>query len=237
MGMSLHYAIVKDNNDPDEKGKIQVQILPEMKDMEDSHLPWVRPFINTGMSTNQFSHSIPENDSSVWVVFLDTTLREGYFLTGAFIDGYFDFDSIKSSLDKISELSDTSYANIRFQRFPDGTITFHNDDTGEIGVYHSSGKYIVLDNNGDVTVDAGSVTFTGDHTIDGSLQVGNGASAVTLYDGLVSAMNTLLAALSTHVHPVPLFGSVGPSLPPLSTYIDSTVIGLGAAESSSTTTD
>ena len=66
MLMSLHYATVIDNNDPDKKAKIKVRILPEMKDFAEDKLPWIRSFMNEGMSDEQYSYNPPENDSKIW---------------------------------------------------------------------------------------------------------------------------------------------------------------------------
>ena len=233
MRLSLHFADVIDNNDPNQKAMIQVRILPEMKDFDEAKLPWVRPFINTGMSEDQYSMNLPENDSKVWVVFIDEFFREGYYLAGAFIDGFFDFSAVQTSLNKIAELSDTTYNNIRFNRLADGTVIFHNDNTGEVGIYHSSGKYIVIDDSGDITIKA-DVKVTGNAEITESLQVGSGSQPLTLYTSTEAAMATLLLALSTHVHPDPLTGSVGPS-PTLG--LTTSTIGLTAAESQKSSSD
>lgn len=216
----MHYATVIDNNDPDKKAKIQVRVLPEMKDMEESKLPWVRPFLNAGMSATEYDYNPPQNDSKVWTVFTDKFFKHGMYITGSFIDGFFDYSSIETALGNISELSGTDYDKLRFNRLPDGTIIFHNDDTGEVGVYHSSGKYILIDENGDIKITS-DINQIGDLFIDGKLEVGtSGTEPLMKWTSFQTAMNTLLVALSTHIHADPLTGSTGPPFPgsPLTTY-------------------
>jgi len=235
MELSLHYATVVDNNDTDQKAKIKIRILPEMKDFDDAKLPWYRPFFPDGMSADQFSYNPPENDSKIWVICTDKFLTDGYYLAGAFIDGFFDFSSVQSDLQNISELSNTDYDKLRFTKMPDGTIIFHNDSTGEVGVYHNSGKYVIIDNNGDVHISSdfyniGDFDIDGDLTVSGSGSFGSATQPVTLFTALQTALNTLLVTLSTHVHTDPISGSTGPPTPPLTTYTSGSVIGLDSAE-------
>ncbi len=230
MQLSLHYATVIDNNETNKKSMIKERILPEMKDFDSNKLPWVRPFINQGMSEDQYSFNPPENDSKIWVVFTDKYFKEGYYLSGSFIDGHFNYTSVQTDLNKIAELSNTAYPNIRFNRLPDGTIMFHNNSTGEVGIYHSSGQYVVIDNTG-------AVTISKNLDVDGTLEVGTGSQPLTLYTSLESAMNILLAALSTHVHVDPLTGTTGPPTAPLLTYVNGSIIGLDLAESQKSSSD
>lgn len=241
MQVSLHYATVIDNEDSDQKAKVQVRVLPEMKDMDEDKLPWVRPFINPGMSENSYGYNVPEVDSKIWVVFIDKYFHDGYYLTGSFIDGFFDFSSVQSDLNDVTELSDKSYANIRFTRLPDGTVIFHNDDTGEVGIKHSSGKYVVIDDSGDIHISGdatiqgdqtveGDSTIEGDSTVQGDLAVGSATQPLTLYTSLETALSTLLTILAAHIHVDPLTGTTGPPQPPLTTTTTAT-IGLSNAQS------
>lgn len=151
--MKLYYATVVDNDDQnhdDEKqlSRIKVRALPEMNGIEEDHLPWVRPFLPIGMSASHFSHTPPENDSKVWVIFIDDYFKNGYYLTGAFIDGFFDFSTIEDDLGNISESIDLTYPNLKFYYLPDGTIIFYNSDTGDKGIYHSNGSYDISTSDG-----------------------------------------------------------------------------------------
>jgi len=236
MHLSLHYATVVDNDDSDKKAKIQIRILPEMDGFEASKLPWYRPFMNEGMTADQFSNNLPAVDSKIWVVATDKLMIDGYYITGSFIDGFFDYSTIQTALDNVAELSDSTYANIKFNKYTDGTVVFHNDDTGETGIYHSSGKYIVIDVDGLTTVN-GSVTVKEDGIVEGSLAVGSAAEPAVMWTSFKTAMSLLLTALSTHVHTDPLSGSTGPPLPPLTTYATTGApLNMDLAESQDLTT-
>jgi hypothetical protein len=151
--IKLYYAEVIDNDDQNHDdgkklGRIKVKVLPEMKDIKDSYLPWIRPFIQKGMSSSQYSYHSPEVGDKIWVIFLDDYWKEGYYLWGAFIDGFFDYASIESDLGNIAESIDTTYPNVKFYYTPDGSLFFLNTDTGDKGFLNSNGLYVIIDTDG-----------------------------------------------------------------------------------------
>ena len=151
--LKLYYGEVINNDDSSEKegklGRIQVRLLPEMKDIPTTFLPWIRPFMSEGMSSDHYSFNSPEIGDKIWCLF-DKYFKEGYYLRGAFIDGFFDYDSVTSSLSNIDETITTTYPHLKFKKFKDGSIEFHNTDTGEIGVYHNTGSYFLMDADGNI---------------------------------------------------------------------------------------
>ena len=147
--LKLYYAEVVANDDqtaPDatKLSRIKVRLLPEMKGIVDSYLPWVRPFLIGGMSATNFSHNPPEIGSKVWCLFTDNTFHDGYYLSGAFIDGFFQPTTVDTSLANITEVVTTVYPNLKFYLFKDGTILFENSSNGDVGVYQNSGSYIFI---------------------------------------------------------------------------------------------
>jgi hypothetical protein len=155
--IKLYIAEVVDNDDQnsddgEKLGRIKVKLLPEMKDLKDSNLPWVRPFFQIGMSSSQFSYSSPEVGDRVWVFYIDEYLKNGYYLWGSFIDGFFDFSTISDELGNIAESPDTTYPNLKFFYIPDGSILFWNTDTGDKGVYNSNGSYIFISADGQIYI-------------------------------------------------------------------------------------
>ena len=145
--LKVSQATVVSKDDPDQKGRIQVRVYPELSRVDKRLLPWVRPFLGEGMATDHFSFSPPNVDSTVWVVFLDDYWKNGYWISGQFIDGFFDYTSVKNEVDSIAEMGDTTYPTIRFYRMPNGSIYFSND-SGEDGIFHGSGSYLLFDVNG-----------------------------------------------------------------------------------------
>lgn len=146
----IYKAKVISIEDEDEKGRIQVQVLPQFKSVDKEILPWARPLFMQGATENHFSFHPPEVNSMVWVVFLDEYWKTPYWLPGQFIYGFFDYSTVKDSLDNISELSDTTYPNISFTKLPSGDIFFYNKDSGEEGIFHNSGAYTIYDTDGNV---------------------------------------------------------------------------------------
>jgi hypothetical protein len=147
--LKLYYATVVDIEDPDEKGKIQIQILPELESVKESSLPWAMPWFNRGMSADEYSFSVPPVDSKIWVL-VDDYWTEFYYLTGTFIEGYFDYSSVKSEIDNIDEVSETTYPNINFMLFENGNILFQNISNGDTGFLHKSGNYYVINSDGEM---------------------------------------------------------------------------------------
>jgi len=161
---SIHWfnAIVESNNDPDVQGKVQVRLLPDFKDVDSSLLPWVLPFHTQGMSKESFSFHPPQVNDEVWVIYLDVPFfREGYYFTGQFLRGFFSYGTVKNVLSAVTELSDSTYPKLAFELFPNGNVVFHHLVNGDIGVYHKSGTYTIIDQNGNVKMNSvGAITLT-----------------------------------------------------------------------------
>jgi hypothetical protein len=156
----IYYGTVVDNDDSSETGgklgRVQVRLLPEMKDIKESMLPWLRPWLMGGMTEDTFSGNIPEVGSKIWCIFTDKCFHEGYYFCGAFIDGFCDYAGVESDLSGMSDAPDTTYPNLKFVRYEDGTIEFHNSDTGDHGVYHSTGSYFIINEDGEIYIYSGS---------------------------------------------------------------------------------
>lgn len=141
--MKIQKAKVMSIDDPDSLGKIQIKVIPEMEGVDDDLLPWVRPFSIGGMSKDHFSFNPPPVNSMVWVGFIDKYFKKGYYISGQHIDGFFSYVSAKNKADQTGD-SNTSYPNLRFYLFEDGGIVFHNSETGNFGVVHNGGSYILV---------------------------------------------------------------------------------------------
>ena len=159
--LKFYYGEVIANDDqlaPDatKLSRVKVRLLPEMKDIADIYLPWVRPFFAPGMSALNYGHNPPEVGSKVWCAFPDNTFHDGWYIGGAFIDGFFQPSTVDSTLATITESPTTAYPNLKFYKFKDGTILFENSLTGDVGIYQKSGSYVFIKSTGAVYIYSGS---------------------------------------------------------------------------------
>lgn len=146
----IKIAKVIDNVDPDELGKIQVRILPEMIDVTDDLLPWAACYQNgIGITDNSGIHKIPEKDSFIRVIVEDWPYMQVIrYISDDYIEGKYIYS--KFSDVSIDELEEQTYPQPIFQRFEDGTIEFHNSSTGEHGTYYKNGSYFIHDSSGNL---------------------------------------------------------------------------------------
>ncbi len=176
--LKFFYAKVIANDDTSELGgklaRIQVKILPEMKDVADKYLPWIKPFTTNGIN-------VPAIDDYVWVVFVDKFFRTGFYINDKlFLENFFDYSTIETSIKKITEIGTVTYPDLKCRQYEDGTIEFHNVSTGAHGVYHKSGAYQIIDPNGNIYLKDASGN-----------KVSMNSSGITL-DTLVSGKNITL---------------------------------------------
>lgn len=145
-------AIVTNIEDPNQKGKVQVRVLPYLKDVKEDLLPWYDPFVGVG-STDEVSFNPPKVGSNVIVLYKDT-FQYGFYIGQDYIEGFFDYASIESKLSGVTELSDTTYPNLHFKLTEEGNLYFHNVNTGDEGTLHKSGSYTMFDAQGNIIANA-----------------------------------------------------------------------------------
>lgn len=217
MNLNLRYATVIDKNDPDKKGRVQVRILPELKDVKENFLPWADPFI-VGSDSGNFASHLPE-DGSVVKVLVDKDFKYFYYIGGAYIEEVFDYGSIESSLGGVEELSSTNYPEINFQKLSDGSIFFHNALSGDLGILQSTGSYVVINDSGEMYINVGGTKLS---IIDGEVSfatdlvklTGDSDSAV-LFSQLNTALSNFVTTLTSHTHTDPVSGATGPPNTPI----------------------
>lgn len=152
--IKIYYGIVVDNNSENKNQSskdsyIKVRIIPELKDVGENDLPWVRPFTGLGMGLSLFEHNPPEINDNVWVFFKDEPYwKEGFYISGRYIDGLFDYTKWDDG--KIPDKDTSAYPNPRFWYIPDGSIFFIDYDTGDKGVLNNNGTYILMKGNGEI---------------------------------------------------------------------------------------
>lgn len=141
-------ALVVDDDDPDQLSRVQVRVFPELKDVEQSLLPWAKPVSHSlGQGSGHGVHHPPEIDSFV-VVEIKQNWDSFYYDGDKYIEGYAQYGNFTAP----SEIGTQTYPQPRFTLFKDGSVHFINTETGEQGVVTSTGTKIVSDANGKVSI-------------------------------------------------------------------------------------
>ena len=141
----IYKGIVVSNNDLEKLGRLQVRLNPEFKDVPEDLLPWLRPFLY-----QDITNVLLEEGAQIWCFFLDDYFKQGYWISTQHIDCYFNYDEVFSQLNSISDLDLQEYPQPQFQRFSNGTIFFNNTITNDIGIFHTSKSYCMIDSSGSI---------------------------------------------------------------------------------------
>lgn len=159
MDLKLYTAKVISIDDTEKKGAIKIQVLPELKDVKTSDLPWAVPFISLN-STSVFSNDLPEVNSIIRVL-IDKYWKRFYYLGNEFFYNIFNYDTVNTKLGDASEITNKDYKNLKFHLYKDGGLEFHNNQDGSHGFIHKSGSYSVFDSSGKIYLDSSSIELNG----------------------------------------------------------------------------
>jgi len=143
-------AKVVDINDENETGKIKVRVYPELIDVDEDFLPWASYYSNSinGTSESVGEHTFPEVDSWVRVFIEDyPVFQRVRIISNDYVEGLYIYKKAEG-LTEITELDEQTYPQPIFKFYKDGTIQFHNTDTGESGTLYGDGSYQIKDKNG-----------------------------------------------------------------------------------------
>lgn len=223
--LKTYKATVENLEDPLKKGKVQIRILPFMNDVKAEELPWYD--LLTAGNPNQVKYDPPKEGSIIRVLPLSNSFRRGYVLSPDFIEGFFDYEKVESALGGISELSDSSYDNIRFYLMENDNIEFYNRLSGEQGVFHNTGSYTLFDSEGNVHIYTQSkeVNIYNDNNAltlkeDGTIEVG-GTNTLTMYQNLNTQLQTLLQNINLELAKIATgIASAGGGYSPTSLTLD-----------------
>lgn len=138
--LSLFKATVVSNDDPDQTGKVQIRIEPELTDVPENDLPWAVPFISEA-SSSTVQKQVFVVGSVVWVL-IDSLWQRFYYLGNKYFESHFSFSQVHASLAQLS--ADTTYKDLEFTLAKDGSISFHNVATGDCGYLHATGSYLLI---------------------------------------------------------------------------------------------
>jgi len=246
--LKLYIGKVVSTQDPEEKSRIKVRLLPEMADAQEGFLPWVYPFMLKSMTSDSYSHEFPEEDSLVWCFFTSNSFHTGFYISAVFLEDVFDYSVIENTINNIEEINNPTYPQAQFSRYADGTVIFRNITTGETGIYHSSGTYTVIDDEGSVFVkgvkdiklynenavfemsEDGTVELSNDSgagntfTItDGTFQFNGSGETLVKFSQLKTILGAIFQLYDTAVYTDPLSGVAGPIMVPNKPTFDSQI--------------
>lgn len=227
---TIREAQIVSLNDPDQLGKIQVRILPEMLNFKTSDLPWAGKYNQgTGCSADVGLHELPEINSYVRVIIEDwPLLKRIRYISDDYIEGLYVY-SKSSDLDSITELGTQTYPQPFFKSYKDGTIEFHNSTTGEHGTFFSNGEYYLKDATGNIFVNTKAKSckvYNNNGYLElksnGNLELNGNTKHLVTWEQLDAAINTavtgFISQLNLHTHPTAASGP--PSPPTVSMTLD-----------------
>lgn len=223
ISFNLYTGKVISTDDEDKLGRIQIKILPEMKDVSDNDCPWIEPFFGNS-SEDEIIQDFPPIGTWVWCL-CDKNFYDKYYLHRRNIKGTYDFDIIKDLLDKLSDAdsSDSDYQYLKFYLYEDQSLMFHNTNNGEHGFLHKDETYTLFDKDGNYFIYGKDkdITFyndktkilaesNGDTSIEndnssikilnnGNIEINGNADYVTAFDDMKSAFDTLKGDMNTFI--------------------------------------
>jgi len=134
---------VLDNADPDNLGRIKIEIFGVFDDIDASSLPWAVPafplFVGSGSGFGNFA--VPEVNSHVWAFFEGGDYNQPvYFAEAA--------DAVRG----IPSEALTNYPDRRVMKTKNGIVIYIDDSSKEIKIDHPEGAYILIDETGNVKI-------------------------------------------------------------------------------------
>lgn len=138
---NVHIGIVVDNNDPEKRKRIKVQIDPWYY-LPTEKLPWVKQDGNgsVGNSPDETIHSVPEVGADVSV----------YFKNGDPDDPV--YKGVETTEANKCSLFDEDYPHTHGEKDSIGNFTMHNKKTGISLWHHNSGTEVQYDPDGSFTI-------------------------------------------------------------------------------------
>lgn len=205
-------AKVIKNNDENQLGKIQVRIYPELIDVDEDFLPWVDFYSNSlnGTSEDSGEHIFPEVGSWVRVFVEDyPVFHRVKIISNDYVEGLYIYKKAEG-LTEITELDAQTYPQPIFKFYKDGTIQFHNTDTGESGTLYGDGSYQIKDKNGNFfSYSINEHKFYNDNgyiklTNDGYVDLNGGDRTLVTFSELKTALNNFKTSIegkiASHSH-------------------------------------
>ena len=168
-----HIGIVADNNDPEKRKRLKIQIDP-WDYLEDADLPWVKQEGDgsVGCSPSESSHHIPEIGSEVTVYFKNNDPNDAVY-TGVetteanrctlFDEGYPNSYGSKDSVGNYEITNKDSKTTVR--QYASGT-TVRSESDGTYTIETKEGNYIQIDGNGEVWIKGPKIHICADDDVE-----------------------------------------------------------------------
>ena len=148
-------AEVVDVADEEEKGKVKVRIIPELNEVSEDLLPWVRPRkqSETGVSAGVGEHNVPDVGSIVLVVIYSEDWSTIDYTTDSLsLPSLYPYEEAVAELDAVADKEAFEYPQPAFRRTKDGVVFAHDTEQGQLGLKHPSGLYVWIGTAGELFV-------------------------------------------------------------------------------------
>jgi hypothetical protein len=144
----IYRALVVDNDDPLQLGRIKARIYPMLSGITDANLlPWIIPAMSlfTGAGDGIGLFCVPTIDSYVYVFFEQGDMYQPVY-----------FAESQTGTKGLPTDRTTNYPNRRVWKTSSGIIIYIDDTDKHIKIVHPTGTYILLDTDGNITLDPNS---------------------------------------------------------------------------------
>ena len=151
----LYKGKVINTDDPEQKGRIQVRVIPELENTtltKDNDMPWFEPFFGNCSETEMEKKELLV-DSIVWII-IDTYWKKFFYLGYYNRNYFFDFGKILKILKSVADIKNKEYNNLRFSLLPDNSLFFHNTSNSESGAIYNTGSFILHKSDGSFLINS-----------------------------------------------------------------------------------
>jgi hypothetical protein len=196
----FYVAEIVDNNDTDKEGKVQIKILPEMKDFGQDDYPWARQAKSFSGGSNSYGIScIPETNSKVWIYFEDEiNFRNAFYLFDLNLESLHPHelyeDDIKSTVG-----GSASYPDVKFLYFKNGIClaVSSSDSKPEVTIYHP--KAWVHINTQGLLEYSDNYSNTIKTTTANKIEINGNTKELVTWTELNTALQTMLTLLNADI--------------------------------------
>ena len=118
-----------------------------MAELADNLLPWASPIYHGLDSPRRgFIHAVPELNTYVYCEVSEDWTEFDYVSASPIIRCIPTRETFEALGTAIEELEENTYPQPKFTKTQDGSVDFHNTETGERGFTHPSGAFVHVKN-------------------------------------------------------------------------------------------
>lgn len=139
----MYRGKVLDNLDPDELGRLKIQVLGVFDEIESEDIPWAIPAypIFSGSGDGYGYFAIPEIDSFVWVFFEVGNIYQPVY-----------FAEAPSAIHGIPSEAATNYPYTKVWKTKKGFVVYYDEEDDELKISHPSGTIIQINGGGNINI-------------------------------------------------------------------------------------